>query len=193
MGLPTDANVIPLPDAVTKKRARGRPRKENALSNAERQKAFRARQAAACKSVTVTKNIDGNSAEIQRLLGIVREAENEAERRKNEIALWRSRIAELEKLIQKNARAAKKTIPQRLNVRQALTGPEPYLVTVSLGRSPARRRSFTLDPSRWMDLELLAKWFGISEAEVLGRAISLLHHELADSLDSKEREKYYGV
>ncbi|KKB60939.1 hypothetical protein WM40_26230 [Robbsia andropogonis] len=55
MGLPTDANVIPLPDAVTKKRARGRPRKENALSNAERQKAFRARQAAACKSVTVTK------------------------------------------------------------------------------------------------------------------------------------------
>ena len=101
MGLPTDANVIPLPDAVTKKRARGRPRKENALSNAERQKAFRARQAAALKSVTVTKNTDGNSAEVQRLLGIVREAENEAERRKNEIALWRSRIAELEKLIQK--------------------------------------------------------------------------------------------
>lgn len=44
-----------------------------------------------------------------------------------------------------------------------------------------------------MDLELLAKWFGISEAEVLGRAISLLHRELADSLDSAERDKYYGV
>ncbi|MCP1131256.1 hypothetical protein LIOPPNJA_26205 [Robbsia andropogonis] len=68
MSLPDHAEEIPLLDGVTKKCGRGRPRKENALSNAERQKAFRARRAAAIKSVTVTKKIDCDSTGIQRLL-----------------------------------------------------------------------------------------------------------------------------
>jgi hypothetical protein len=40
---------------VTKKRGRGRPRKPDALTNAQRQAAFRARRKAAGKAVTVTK------------------------------------------------------------------------------------------------------------------------------------------
>ncbi|WP_241016257.1 hypothetical protein [Paraburkholderia sp. Ac-20336] len=39
------------------KRGRGRPRKDGALTNAQRQAAFRARRAAQGKTVTVTKNI----------------------------------------------------------------------------------------------------------------------------------------
>jgi hypothetical protein len=39
---PEDAKTLPLP-LVTEKRGRGRPRKANAISNAERQAAFRAR------------------------------------------------------------------------------------------------------------------------------------------------------
>ncbi|CAB3808820.1 hypothetical protein LMG28614_06890 [Paraburkholderia ultramafica] len=41
---------------VAEKRRRGRPRKPDTLTNAQRQAAFRARQKAADKSVTVTKN-----------------------------------------------------------------------------------------------------------------------------------------
>jgi hypothetical protein len=42
---------------TTEKRGRGRPRKPDAMSNAERQAAWRARHGARTKSVTVTKNI----------------------------------------------------------------------------------------------------------------------------------------
>ena len=50
-------NDIPLQaDSVTEKRGRGRPRKPGALTNAQRQAAFRARHKAAGKPVTVTKN-----------------------------------------------------------------------------------------------------------------------------------------
>src|ERR1700722_15546848 len=42
---------------ITEKRGRGRPRKPDAMSNAERQAAWRARHGARAKSVTVTKNI----------------------------------------------------------------------------------------------------------------------------------------
>lgn len=47
---------ISLSEVVTEKRGRGRPRKADALTNAQRQAAFRARQKVAGKSVTVTKN-----------------------------------------------------------------------------------------------------------------------------------------
>lgn len=46
-----------LSNAVTEKRGRGRPRKADSLTNAQRQAAFRARRKAAGESVTVTKKI----------------------------------------------------------------------------------------------------------------------------------------
>ena len=58
MTQPEDNGTIPLRlPSVTEKRGRGRPRKENALSNAQRQAAFRARHKGQAKSVTVTKNV----------------------------------------------------------------------------------------------------------------------------------------
>ena len=55
---PEDNRTIPLRlPSVTEKRGRGRPRKENALSNAQRQAAFRARHKGQEKPVTVTKNV----------------------------------------------------------------------------------------------------------------------------------------
>jgi hypothetical protein len=58
MAQPEDNGTIPLRlPSVTEKRGRGRLRKENALSNAQRQAAFRARHKGQEKSVTVTKNI----------------------------------------------------------------------------------------------------------------------------------------
>lgn len=47
---------ITLPRPITEKRGRGRPRKLDAMTNAQRQAAFRARRKAEGKSVTVTKN-----------------------------------------------------------------------------------------------------------------------------------------
>lgn len=46
-----------LSTTVTEKRGRGRPRKPDAMTNAQRQAAFRARRKAESKPVTVTKNI----------------------------------------------------------------------------------------------------------------------------------------
>ena len=58
MAQPEDNGTIPLRlPSVTEKRGRGRPRKENALSNAQRQAAFRARHKGQAKPVTVTKNV----------------------------------------------------------------------------------------------------------------------------------------
>jgi hypothetical protein len=55
---PEDNRTIPLPlSPVTGKRGRGRPRKDSALSNAQRQAAFRARHKGQAKPVTVTKNV----------------------------------------------------------------------------------------------------------------------------------------
>ncbi len=48
--------LLPLP-SVTEKRGRGRPRKDNALSNAQRQAAFRSRHKGQAKTVTVTTNV----------------------------------------------------------------------------------------------------------------------------------------
>lgn len=48
---------ITLSRAITEKRGRGRPRKSDAMTNAQRQAAFRARRKAEGKPVTVTKNI----------------------------------------------------------------------------------------------------------------------------------------
>src|SRR5579863_496077 len=58
MTQPEDNGTISLRlPSVTEKRGRGRPRKENALSNAQRQAAFRARHKGQAKFVTVTKNV----------------------------------------------------------------------------------------------------------------------------------------
>src|SRR6266404_2812274 len=59
-------NDISLP--VTEKRSRGRPRKSDAMTNAQRQAAFRARHKADEKPVTVTKNeYDALALECERL------------------------------------------------------------------------------------------------------------------------------
>ena len=63
------------PDAV--KRGRGRPPKPDALSNAERQAAWRARQRVSVKSVTVTKN--DLAQECERLRGELAKARRELE------------------------------------------------------------------------------------------------------------------
>ncbi|MFC0691661.1 hypothetical protein [Paraburkholderia humisilvae] len=53
-----DTKTIPLPlSGVTEKRGRGRPRKDGALTNAQRQAAYRARRKVAGNPVTVTKKI----------------------------------------------------------------------------------------------------------------------------------------
>lgn len=48
-------DALPSRQSVTEKRGRGRPRKPDALTNAQRQAAYRARHKASDKSVTVTK------------------------------------------------------------------------------------------------------------------------------------------
>src|SRR5579864_6244393 len=83
--------IMPSPanDKVTgtaEKRGRGRPRKPDALSNAERQAAWRARHGARTKSVTVTENIpppaevhDALVRECEQLRGELAQARRELE------------------------------------------------------------------------------------------------------------------
>jgi hypothetical protein len=145
----------PANDKVTgaaEKRGRGRPRKPDAMSNAERQAAWRARHGARAKAVTVTKNIPA-PANVHDAL--VRECEHLRD------ALARARH-ELEVVS-----------------RAAPAGPAPADVVAVLGRLPRsedadpgeRRIQLTLHGARFFALERLVAHFGLSRCAVIERMI----------------------
>ena len=125
------------------KRGRGRPRKPDAISNAERQAPWRTLRGARTKSVAVTENIP-LSAEAHDAL-----------------------VRECEQLRGELVRAQRKleAVSQTTPPTQA-----PSDVAVALGRLPRpedagsgeRRRHLTMNSARFFALERLAARFGLS-------------------------------
>ena len=77
------------------KRGRGRPRKPDAMSNAQRQAAYRQRQREASINVTVTKNSD-HPRETQILRAELDQASAAAESHKRQAAVLRKQLARAE-------------------------------------------------------------------------------------------------
>ena len=146
MPAPADDKVTGTPE----KRGRGRPRKPDALSNAERQAAWRARHGARTKSVTVTKNSPPPAEDHDAL---VRECE-----------LLRGELARARRELEAVSRGTP-------SIRA------PSDVAAVLGRLPApvdagageRRLSLTMNGTRIFALERLVAHFGLSRRAVIER------------------------
>jgi hypothetical protein len=137
---------------TAEKRGRGRPRKPDAMSNAERQAAWRARHGPRTKSVTVTKNIpppaDAHDALVL-----------ECEQLRGELV---------------QARRELKTVSRAKPSARA-----PSDVATVLGRLPRqedadsgeRRLHLTMTGTQFFALERLVAHFGLSRRAVIERLI----------------------
>jgi len=152
---------------LTEKRGRGRPRKPDAMSNAERQAAWRARHGTRTKSVTVTKNLPPPAGTHDALV-------RECEQLRGELARARR---ELE--------AMSRTMPSA----QAPSG-----VAAVLERPPRpedadsgeRRLSLTMNGTRLFALERLVAHFGLSRRAVIERLVDWADDTLSRSLYDDE-------
>ncbi|MFM0456108.1 hypothetical protein PQR21_37555 [Paraburkholderia nemoris] len=152
---------------TTEKRGRGRPRKPDAMSNAERQAAWRARHGARTKSVTVTKNTpppaDTHDA-------LVRECEQ-----------LRAELVQ--------ARRELKTVS-----RGKPSARVPSDVATVLRRLPRqedadsdeRRLHLTMTGTQFFALERLASHFGLSRRAVIERLIDWADETFSRSLYDDE-------
>jgi hypothetical protein len=151
----------------TEKRGRGRPRKPDAMSNAERQAAWRARHGARTKSVTVTKN-SSSPADAHDVL--MRECEQ-----------LRVELAQ--------ARRELKTVS-----RAKPSAAAPSDVAAVLGRVPRpedadsgeRRLHLTMNGTRIFALERLVAHFGLSRRAVIERMVDWADDTLSRSLYDDE-------
>jgi hypothetical protein len=159
----------PANDRITgkEKRGRGRPRKPDALSNAERQAVWRARHRAHKKSVTVTKNIPPPAEDHEALL-------RECEQLRGELTRTRR---ELEAVSRATPPAG-----------------APVDVAAVLERLPRpgdagsgeRRLHLTMNGARIFALERLAARFGLPRRAVLERLIDWADDKLSRSLYDDE-------
>lgn len=159
---PEDTKTIPLPLApVTENRGRGRPRKEGgALTNAQRQAAYRARRKASGNPVTVTKNIPAAADGYDELV-------MENERLREELTQLR-RDLEVSKRKASDGQRPRTSVVHEVDwvrrvVRLPLCGSE-----VDWDR---RRFSFTFDERAYFALDRLAVDAGISKADVVERLV----------------------
>ncbi|WP_063533139.1 hypothetical protein [Burkholderia sp. MSMB1589WGS] len=156
---PEDTKTIPLPLApVTENRGRGRPRKEGgALTNAQRQAAYRARRKASGNPVTVTKNIPPAADGYDELV-------MENERLREELAQLRRDLEASKRKASGEQRSRTSVVHEvdwvRRVVRLPLCGSEDY---------DRRRFSFTFDERAYFALDRLAVDAGISKADVVER------------------------
>jgi hypothetical protein len=160
----------PANDKVTgtaEKRGRGRPRKPDAMSNAERQAAWRARHGARIKSVTVTKNPPPPADAHDALM-------RECEQLRGELA---------------QARRELKTVSRAKPSARA-----PSDVAAVLGRLPRqdnddsgeRRLHLTMNGTQFFALERLVAHFGLSRRAVIERLIDWADDTFSRSLYDDE-------
>ena len=139
-------NDIPLQaDSVTEKRRRGRPRKPGALTNAQRQAAFRERNKAAGKPVTVTKNEHD-------------ELVRECERLREELAKTRRGIAKPRGRMSSDGELAASAV---------LVQPVP----ADEAESDDKRLVVTMNGREFFSLQRLEAHYGLPKRAVLERLI----------------------
>ncbi|KGD39178.1 hypothetical protein [Burkholderia pseudomallei] len=169
---PEDTKTIPLSLApVTENRGRGRPRKEGgALTNAQRQAAYRARRKASGNPVTVTKNIPAAADGYDELV-------MENERLREELTQLR-RDLEVSKRKARDGQRSRTSVVHEVDwVRR-------------------RRFSFTFDERAYFALDRLAVDAGISKADVVERlafwADELMLKSFRDDVAAFNRYLYRG-
>ena len=152
---------------TTEKRGRGRPRKPDAMSNAERQAAWRARHGVRIKSVTVTKNIappaDAHDALAQ-----------ECEQLRSELALARREL----EVVSRATPSAR--VPSDA---AAVLGRRPRQEDADPGE---RRLHLTMTGTQFFALKRLVAHFDLSRRAVIERLIDWADDTLSRSLYDDE-------
>jgi hypothetical protein len=157
-------------DKVTgtaEKRGRGRPRKPDAMSNAERQAAWRARHGARTKAVTVTKIVPPSAGARDALA-------QECEQLRGELARARRELEEVAQ-VTPSARAPSDVAA----VLARLPRPED-------AGSGERRLHLTMNGTRVFALERLVAHFGLPRRAVIERLIDWADDTLSRSLYDDE-------
>lgn len=156
---------VSLPDApVTEKRGRGRPRKPDALTNAQRQAAYRARHQADKKSVTVTKK------------------EHDALRR--ECEQLREALAQAQRQLAVRARDRAPAGGGGQEAGTVLARPLP----ADEAQSDDRRVAVSMKGREAFSLERLAAHFGLSRGAVLERLIWWADRSVVQALGDDDAE-----
>ncbi|NRD85008.1 hypothetical protein FG484_20760 [Burkholderia pseudomallei] len=176
-----DTKTIPLPlDPVTEKRGRGRPRKEGgAMTNAQRQAAYRARNKAAGKPVTVTKNIPAAADGYDELVLENDRLREELAQVRRDLDVAKCQIAD----VQRSRRPAEQGV---IAVTDAVR--EPIPAQSQLGR---RKLSFMVDEAMRCALERLAADVGVSKADALERLVYWADESVLKSFVSDEAFNRY--
>jgi len=150
-------NDISLQDhPITEKRGRGRPRKPDAMTNAERQAAFRARHKAGGKPVTVT--ISGCDA-----LAL------ECERLREELAQAHRKLAEPRRCMSSEG-------------EPAATGVLVQPVPVDNAESDDKRLVVTMNGREFFSLQRLEAHYGLPKRALLERLIWWADRSVVQSL-----------
>jgi hypothetical protein len=144
------------------KRGRGRPRKPDALSNAERQAAWRARHGAHTKSVTVTKNISKPGEAHDALV--------------RECGQLRGELAQARRELEAMSRATPSA--RTPSDAAAVLGRRPRPEDAGSGE---RRFSLTMNGARVFALERLVAHVGLSRRAVIERLIDWADDALSRS------------
>ena len=160
-------NMTAKPKTEQVKRGRGRPRKPDAMTGAQRQAAYRERQRATLINVTVTKNTPPSDEAHDALV-------RECERLRGDLAQARRKLEGMSRATQ----------PAR----------DPSAVAAILGRHPRaqdtdsgeRRLNLTMKGSQFFALERLVAHFSLSRAAVIERLIDWADETLTKPLYDDE-------
>ncbi|ARK49169.1 hypothetical protein [Burkholderia pseudomallei] len=176
-----DTKTIPLPlDPVTEKRGRGRPRKQGgAMTNAQRQAAYRARNKAIGNPVTVTKNIPAAADGYDELV-------LENDRLREELAQVRRDLEAAKRPIVGAQRSPQPAGQGVITVTDAVR--EAIPAQSQLGR---RKLTFTVDEAMRCALERLAADVGVSRADALERLVYWADESVLKSFVSDEMFNRY--
>ncbi|MFP3504831.1 hypothetical protein [Burkholderia sp. SIMBA_062] len=177
-----DTKTIPLPlDPVTEKRGRGRPRKPGgAMTNAQRQAAYRARNKAIGNPVTVTRNIPAAADGYDELV-------LENDRLREELAQVRRDLEAVKCQIVGAQRSPQPAGQGVITVTDAVR--EAIPAHSQLGRR--RKLTFTVDEAMRCALERLAADGGVSEADALERLVYWADESVWKSFVSDEKFNRY--
>ncbi|KVK84204.1 hypothetical protein WJ47_13570 [Burkholderia ubonensis] len=176
-----DTKTLPLAlEVVTEKRGRGRPRKDGgAMTNAQRQAAFRARRKAADKPVTVTKKIPAAADGYDELVMENERLREELAQSRRDLEVAKRQVADMQ---QSPRRAKHGALVVSDVVRAPIESSADY---------ERRRRSFRVDERVGFALERLAADAGVSKDDVLERLVYWADEAVLKSFESDEAFKRY--
>ncbi|WP_175153594.1 hypothetical protein [Paraburkholderia ultramafica] len=190
MSQPDDHETVPRHAEATPKRERGRPRKPDAMTGAQRQAAYRARRKASRESVTVTKNTTPVAAGYDELVSErdrLREELLRARGERDEARLDLLRVRQERNETRQRVAAVRST---EADVREAAPLPDAARLLAAVGPDETgngdKRLVVNVEYRAIAALNRLRKHFSLPQREVLERLLLRIDHMVIEALGNDE-------